>query len=290
MNTISFIFIVKSALLIGNLFLNSGMYCPSENNIMIKKETISSHYLNRKVTFDLYIYKNDPQPGAPYHLLIFNDGQDLKHMGFDTILAQSQQNTSVQNILVAGIYPKERLNEYGTSSVTDYMGRGKVAPAYTQFITSELIPYLRGLYCLNDGIGIAGFSLGGLSAFDIAIHQPSLFNKIGVFSGSFWWRSEAFKPEDPDADRIVVAYLKEYKPTGIIQKFWFQTGEFDEESDRNKNGVIDSIDDTLDVIAKLKQSGISSELITYAEVKGGFHSVETWAAIMPAFLQWWQWK
>jgi hypothetical protein len=70
-------------------------------------------------------------------------------------------------------------------------------------------------------------------------------------------------------------------------KFWFQTGTKDENSDRNKNGVIDSIDDTLDLIAELTKKGYRPlHDIVYFEMKGGEHNQHTWAQAMPQFLKW----
>ena len=39
-------------------------------------------------------------------------------------------------------------------------------------------------------------------------------------------------------------------------KFFFECGALDETKDRNNNGIIDSIDDTLDLIDELKTSTI----------------------------------
>jgi hypothetical protein len=70
-------------------------------------------------------------------------------------------------------------------------------------------------------------------------------------------------------------------------KFWFQTGAEDEQNDRNKNGIIDSIDDTLDLIAELTIKGYRPfHDIQYFEMKKGRHSIETWAEAMPSFLMW----
>ena len=70
-------------------------------------------------------------------------------------------------------------------------------------------------------------------------------------------------------------------------KFWFQTGTHDEQSDRNKNGVIDSIDDTLDLITELEKKGYRPvHDIQYLEIKGGKHTTGTWAEAMPHFLKW----
>jgi hypothetical protein len=60
----------------------------------------------------------------------------------------------------------------------------------------------------------------------------------------------------------------------------------DEKNDRNKNGIIDSIDDTLDVIKELQQKGYGEEDIFYLEMKDGRHDAKTWAKAFPFFMQW----
>ncbi|MEJ0055425.1 MAG: GNAT family N-acetyltransferase, partial [Bacteroidota bacterium] len=68
-------------------------------------------------------------------------------------------------------------------------------------------------------------------------------------------------------------------------KFWFQTGTQDENNDRNNNGVIDSIDDTMDLITELTRKGYRPfHDIQYLEIKDGRHNQETWAQAMPHFL------
>ena len=51
-------------------------------------------------------------------------------------------------------------------------------------------------------------------------------------------------------------------------KFFFECGTADEKEDRNENGVIDSIDDTLDLIATLKNKGYDSgkDISYYAQL------------------------
>jgi len=75
-----------------------------------------------------------------------------------------------------------------------------------------------------------------------------------------------------------------YKP-GL--KFWFQTGTDDESSDRNNNGIIDSIDDTQDVIRVLESLGYENgKDIAYLEIQGGRHEPSTWANALPNLIQW----
>ncbi len=258
-----------------------------ENIIMVNKKSLFSKNLKRKVHFDIYVIENSTQHQNGYKLLIFNDGQDLIRMKMDSILKKHFDILKDQNVIIVGIRPEDRLQEYGTIISADYASRGSMARKYAAFIMDEFLPELKKDYFIQEGIGIAGFSLGGLSAFDIALHYPGIFNKVGVFSGSFWWRAEEFNAMNPDGHRIVIDYLKTYKLSNNAQQFWFQTGELDEESDRNNNGIIDSIDDTMDVISSLKLCGVSPTFIQYTEVKGGTHSIETWAEVMPDFLKWW---
>jgi hypothetical protein len=107
-----------------------------------------------------------------------------------------------------------------------------------------------------------------------------------VFSGSLWWRSRASTPEDPDGGRIMIDILEKSKYQKGM-KFWFQVGTNDETEDRNNNGIIDAIDDTIDTINTLTRLGYRPhEDIKYVEVEGGEHSPVTWGQVMPDFLKW----
>ncbi|MEO1712700.1 MAG: esterase family protein, partial [Bacteroidota bacterium] len=68
--------------------------------------------------------------------------------------------------------------------------------------------------------------------------------------------------------------------------YWMQTGTEDEQADRNKNGVIDAIDDTLDVIASLEEKGVPKHQIKYLEMQGGKHEPSTWGEAFPDFMEW----
>ncbi|HEX3025127.1 MAG TPA: hypothetical protein VHP12_07945 [Chitinophagaceae bacterium] len=50
--------------------------------------------------------------------------------------------------------------------------------------------------------------------------------------------------------------------------------------------MIDSIDDTLDLIVELKTKGYTEQHIKYLELKDGMHDVVTWAKAFPEFLKW----
>ena len=71
------------------------------------------------------------------------------------------------------------------------------------------------------------------------------------------------------------------------KRFYFTTGSLDETADRNHNGIIDSIDDTLDLIKDLEAKGYDKNRdIFYYEMPDGHHDMPTWAKALPVFLKW----
>lgn len=253
-------------------------------------QNFPSLHLDRKVKLDIFLppdYYNPKYSDLP--LLLFNDGQDMEAVKLMESLEMLYQRNSIPPMIIVGIYAGNRLQEYGTAGIPDYKNRGKKADAYIRFIKEELVPYLQYRYKCSkrpQKMGFAGFSLGGLSAFDIVWNHPDIFNKIGVFSGSLWWRSKPFKTEDPDANRIVHDYVSQGQLKKGL-KFWFEAGTEDETDDRNNNGIIDAIDDTLQLIDILDKLGYDKEKdIKYVEVQGGQHHPDTWAGVIPDFLTW----
>ncbi|ODS80637.1 MAG: esterase [Cytophagaceae bacterium SCN 52-12] len=247
-----------------------------------------SAHLHRDVIISLILPANYLDHTRQFRLIIFQDGQDFPALHLSEIVAGLVSEGAIPPVIIAGIHANEkRIYEYGIAAQADYKGRGDRAGAHTRFVTEELLPYLEDGYPVNtSGHTIAGFSLGGLMALDIAWNHPGLFSRAGVFSGSLWWRQKAFGEEYHDSDRIMHRQIAtgSYKP-GL--KFWFQTGDRDETCDRNNDGVIDSISDTLDCIAELEKKGYRwGDDVQYLEIKGGEHHPGTWRKAMPAFLKW----
>ena len=256
--------------------------------LMVHHFLLRSRRLKRKVKVDVYLPSLIDGTQPTYGLLL-NDGQDAGQLKLIDTLTERFRQAEKCNLIVVGIHAGDRLNEYGTAGFPDYKGRGWKARSYTNFVIYQLLPFLQAKYDafhVKAHNAFAGFSLGGLSAMDMGWKHPEHFSGIGVFSGSFWWRSEEFNPEAPDADRIMHDYVRmtDYKE-GL--KFWFQAGTEDEEADRNNNGVIDAIDDTLDLMKELKAKGYTEEDMTYVEVEGGKHNFDTWSEVFPDFLDWW---
>jgi iron(III)-enterobactin esterase len=274
---------------------------------------LKSVFLRREVQVDFYMAGEGSalSPSmSEFSLLLINDGQELGNMGFSDILDELYSAGKLRPLLCVGIHAgPERMMEYGTADLPDYLGRGAQAAAYSQFVMEELIPAIRGQYKAPSfkEKAFAGFSLGALSAMDIVWHHAEEFSRAGLFSGSFWWRTK--DKSDPvyneHTDRIMQKLVREggYYPW---LKFFFECGTEDELEDRNHNGIIDSIDDTVALIRELVDKGYAWEelresdivetvnriagepepAIRYLEIEGGKHEVGTWARAMTEFLEW----
>lgn len=260
----------------------------TEMTITENKITIQSKELEREVTCTI-LQPDEIVATQPFNLLLLNDGQELEKLQLTQTLQKLYDGNRIKPLMVVAIHAgNDRIQEYGIAGKPDYKNRGAKADAYTRFIGTELLPEIDKRSALKnfESIAIAGFSLGGLSALDIAWNNPDIFNKVGVFSGSFWWRSKELGKGYTDTDRIAHAMISETKGKPDLQ-FWLQTGTKDETADRNCNGIIDSIDDTIDLIIELENKGYTRPAdITYMEVFGGSHDTQTWSKAMMKFLQW----
>ncbi|MEO6729749.1 MAG: alpha/beta hydrolase-fold protein [Ferruginibacter sp.] len=260
-----------------------------KSNVVIEHHIIHSQFLRRDIKVDCYL------PSASLNhdqasLLLINDGQDLVTMRFEEILQSLYDQNELAPLVCVGLHcSSDRKNEYGTANNLDYKGRGAKAALYNQFVFEELMPFIRKTYHIKSFTdkSYAGFSLGGLSAMDIVWNNQREFSRVGVFSGSFWWRDKSQDDEDFDENlnRIMHRQVKEGNYCPWL-KFFFEVGTLDETADRNNNGIIDAIDDTISLIAVLKEKGYTDKDIKYLELQDGKHDVPTWARSFPDFLKW----
>lgn len=262
----------------------------SSNVSTIEQEsiTLDSAFLQRPVICDFYFPPNF-QTTPAVHVLIINDGQNLEEMKFTDILRDFYDAEQLP-LLCVGVYAdKNRKLEYGIAGKPDYEGRGARAGDNSSFILKELIPFV---FIKTEGrevsrFMIAGFSLGGLMALDLAWKHPDVFSVAGVFSGSLWWRS--ISQDDPEYDDDTHRIMHQEIRNGSYKKglkFFFQCGNMDETMDRNNNGIIDSIDDTRDLIKELEAKGYKEpDDIYYLEMPDGKHDIPTWGRAMRVFLK-----
>ncbi len=193
-------------------------------------------------------------------------------------------------LVVIGVEAGDRFQEFGVTDKPDYLGLGSKATFYDAFINNELFPYAKKESGVRkfQSVVIAGWSLGGLSALDIAWNHPDKFNKVGIFSGSFWLRDKSSEDSSYSDEKNLIMYYKlknsRKKPD---LKYWFYAGALEEKTIRLKDTIVDVIHDTKDIISLLKQKNVVAPGgVVYIESATGIHDNSSWRAVFPEFLLW----
>jgi enterochelin esterase family protein len=238
--------------------------------------------------------------GQAYFLLV-NDGQDAGALGLAVTLDDLWKKGMLAPMVVVALPVTpggDRVQDYGTAehdvSIACDPGSGSPllgtqAGAYARYLIDQALPAAAqevGITPVAARTGLLGASLGGLSAFSIAWDHPEVFGFAGAMSGSFWWRTLSGTVEDRQASRIMPAIVARTSPRPAIRA-WFEAGTDDETADRDGDGIIDAIDDTLDLMAAMQALGFQSGVdMVYDEKAHGIHGYATWSAMLPVFLTW----
>ena len=274
-----------TALLVLSLLLGGACKSP----IKERKDEIYSRHLQRHIPLSI-ISTPMPDEKTDMNLLILNDGQDMDRFRVKKILDSLYRAKAIQPVLIIGVTAGDRMQEYGVAGVPDYNKNGSKADQYAAFIDDELYPFAKKKAGVRKfkSVVIAGCSLGGLSAFDIAWDHADKIDKVGVFSGSFWWRDKDTK--DPtysdDLNRIMINKIRSSHKRPHLQ-YWFYAGGKEEEGDRDKDGIIDVIDDTKDLVTLIKNKNVCPPGdIFYTEDPLGKHDYPYWSAQLASFLIW----
>ncbi len=260
-----------------------------KKKIKQQDDEVYSRHLQRQVKLTII---NTPMPDdkSTMNLLLLNDGQDLEKLGVKKIVDSLYSKKLIEPLLVVAIHAGNREKEYGVSGEPDFMNRGDKADKYAAFIDDELYPFIKKKAAVPKfkSVVIAGSSLGGLSAFDIAWDNAGKIDKVGVFSGSFWWRNKDVSAADytDDKNRIIINKIRSSHKKPHL-KYWFYTGGKEETGDRDKDGIIDVEDDTKDLIELIKSKNVClPEDIVYINDVNGIHDYTSWRQQLPAFLLW----
>lgn len=260
-----------------------------KNKTQVQEDELYSRHLQRKVQLTVL---NTPLPDAKedLNLLVLNDGQDFAALRVREITDSLYKAGQIRSLLIVAVKAGDRMQEYGVAGKPDYQQRGSKADQYSDFINNELYPYIKkksGVRKFHTA-AIAGWSLGGLSAFDIAWDHEEKFDKAGIFSGSFWWRNKdaADSTYDNNKNRIILDKLKNFRKARP-QQFWFYCGSLEENSDRDKDGVIDVQDDIEDLrLLLMEKNLIAKENLPLVIDRLGKHDTESWSRHFPDFLIW----
>ncbi len=255
----------------------------------LNEDSIYSRHLQKHVKLTIL---NTPVPDEKnlYNLLLLNDGQDFNQLRVQQTVDSLYEKKLIKPLVVVAIHNGDRMTEYGVAGVPDYNNNGSDAQKYSAFIDNELYPFIKKKSGVRKfaSVTIAGCSLGGLSAFDIAWNHADKIDKAGIFSGSFWYRDKDASATDysDEKDRIMLNQIRSSRKKPHL-KYWFYAGGNEEEGDRDKDGVIDVVDDTKDLINMIKSKKVCSpQDIVYKEMKDGKHNYTYWSNVFPEFLIW----
>lgn len=271
------------------LFITILALCCKRKSSNQQEDELYSRHLQRQVKLTI-INTPIPDDKSQLNLLLLNDGQDLSKMRVKEIVDSLYAAGRIKPLLVVAIQAGDRMQEYGISGKPDYEKRGSKADHYNSFVDNELYDFIKkkaGVRKFNT-VAVAGWSLGGLSAFDIAWNNTSKIDKAGIFSGSFWWRDKDSNDSSysDNKNRITISTIRASRRKAHTQ-YWFFAGGLEETSDRDKDGSIDVIDDTQDVLNTLIEKNLATKQnAPFIIDPNGKHDLETWSRNLPGFLVW----
>ena len=260
-----------------------------KKKIKQQEDEIYSRHLQRQVKLTI-ISTPMPDDKSELNLLVLNDGQDAVKFRVKDIVDSLYKKKIIQPLLIVCITAGDRMKEFGVSEQPDFINRGDKADNYAAFIDDELYAFTKKKAGVRKfkTVVLAGCSLGGLSAFDIAWNHADKIDKVGVFSGSFWWRDKDDKAADysDEKNRIMLSKIRSSRKKPHLQ-YWFYAGAKEETGDRDKDSVIDVVDDTRDLVALIKSKNVClPQDVVYTEDATGIHDYTSWSNHLPQFLIW----
>ncbi|MBK8931025.1 MAG: esterase family protein [Chloroflexi bacterium] len=257
---------------------------------VVEVADFASWYLGNKRPLHIFLPPHYRETQTRYPVLYLNDGQDVEQLRLRETLARLMAHGRIQPLIVVAIpTTADRLQEYGTAVAANAQGLGGKAAQYNRFVVEEVRLWVNQEFRTETDAAktaVLGASLGGLSAFDLAWNHPDVFGAVGVFSGSFWWRAGEAETAVPAGRRIAHSLVRQGRHHPGFRA-WFQAGTRDERDDRDNNGVIDAIQDTLELMDDLRTLGVANGRdLVYVEVVNGRHDYATWSQVLPDFLLW----
>src|SRR6516225_3193085 len=156
-----------------------------------------------------------------YPVLYMHDGNNLflKEEAFlgntwktDEVLGVLDRMNAIEEVIVVGVHPKDRMSEYTLPGYEDY-GR---------FLVEGLKPLIdekyRTLTRPNDTAAM-GSSLGGVVSFYLGWQWPEVFGKVACLSSTFAYRDNLLERVSSEPKRALKIYLDSgwpadnYEPT-----------------------------------------------------------------------------
>ncbi len=166
------------------------------------------------------------------------------------------QAAGMEPTIVVGLYGL--INELSPYFNGEFMGSGK-ADAYLNVFVNQIMPYIQQQYRVKTGkehTAIAGADMGGLFSFYAALQHQDKFNKVGLFSPSFWFNQAE-----------LAIYIDGWTKTNADMQILFSVG--------GKEGP-EFQDNILTVRQQMLAKGFDETHLPYLHDANGVHRDETW--------------
>jgi enterochelin esterase-like enzyme len=256
---------------------------------------------------------------ARYPVVYVNDGQDMEAVRLEPTLRALYAEGAIQRVIVVAVdMPSDRMAAYGFFDRADGAARvahtrhgpvGTLADAYARWLVETLVPAVDARYrtlARPEARSLLGWSLGGASAFAIGWQYPDVFGRVGAFSPSFWLAADGRNADTVQSSRLAHALVDGSAP-GPRPRVFIAVGDAEETDDRDGDGVIDVVDDALDLVQGwrdpqgdahrgLRDLGLGANLeagarrtrdpVAVLRLPGARHDQASWTRMLPAFLHW----
>lgn len=256
---------------------------PPPITVLHTRQFTSSH-LAESQRWAVYLPQQEDLVDLP--LVVLFDGQNNDRLQILQTLDKLWSQQGIRPFALVALWAgSARLDNYGIPGHPDYQGRGSRGEAFGRFLLEEFLPELEKNYPITTNPKkrfLIGFSFTGLGALAQVLHKPGQWGGAAVMSGSFWWRSG----EDGQNTRIILDVIRNLASFPRTHRFWMMAGDAEETSDRDNDGIIDVVDDTMDVIAALQTKGYPADQLYFRLVAGGRHHESSWAAHLGDALTW----
>ncbi len=265
------------------VFINQNAYCYKfvTNGRYITINGFESKILGNKRSLRIFLPESYSSSSRNYPVLYMHDGQNIYYStnnkmkwNIDKNIDNLVKQNKIEEIIIVGIdNTGERISEYTPTPHGNYGGgKGKL---YADFIVNEVKPFIEENFRVlksKHNTGIAGSSLGGLISLYTALWYPDTFGIVGCISPSFWW----------DIENTIKNLQSAYQLTNT--KIYIDMGYMEMNTDKNKDGIEDTIYTTRVVFFELQKLGIDYPNLIYLEDPKGMHNEITWSERVNNFI------
>lgn len=129
----------------------------------------------------VYLFDAEEQYAAVRELILQEDTDGKKVFG--DIIIVAIRNTHHRN---RDLTPTNSMLDSNGKKTRSFKPSGG-GDRFIAFIEQELIPYIEAKYPVSSDRILLGHSLGGLSAINILLHHPQMFNGYIASDPSIWW-------------------------------------------------------------------------------------------------------